>query len=283
MLKKVRLNLISGRKNKKESMKKLLALCLTASFIVFPCIQSSASVSSDVTEESQIDLEERVFEEIQTGEITNDVDAIKVALNQYRERKIQAARRSELGQETNVDDSLSITQVLDSKIDERGNITEDILSTNLIVLDENDNIMTASYLEGFDTSKYGELSSFSIYATMTVNVTKEIGTINKVRFGCFDTTLRYGTAQKATSLIQTAWHHEGVGFTYNDVYKTISEPQANVKYRYTPLNLEFVSCGRYLHGRECESQIYVGSNSLNIRYSYTFDSQNDGKGMWNIY
>lgn len=44
-------------------------------------------VSLDLKEESQTDLQERVFEEIRTGNITNDADIIKVALEQYQERK----------------------------------------------------------------------------------------------------------------------------------------------------------------------------------------------------
>lgn len=78
--KKIRLieNLVLIKK--KTFMKKLFALFLTASFLVSPYIKLNAAVSPDVKEESFIELEERVFEEIQTGRITNDADVIKVAL-----------------------------------------------------------------------------------------------------------------------------------------------------------------------------------------------------------
>lgn len=281
MLKKENLHLNLGSENKKPHMKKLFALCVMMGFIVIPCIKSDASVLSDVKKDAGRELEERVFEEIQTGQITSEEDVIKVALQQYQERKKRAARMS--GQQEDIDDSLSITQVLDHTEDENGDISENVMSTNLIVLDKDNNVMNARVMDTFDTDKYAEFGSYSIYATMTVYVSRDIGPeFNKVRFNCFDTTLYYGTAQKATSLVQFAWHSEGPGFTYDDIMKRIVEPQANVKYRYTPLNLNFISYGSLEQGRVCESVINVGSHLLGLRYSFTNSRQNDGYGTWEI-
>lgn len=281
MLKKEILHPSSSKENKQPHMKKLFALCVMVGFIVIPCIKSDASVSSDVKKEYEKELEERVFEELQTGQITSEEDVIRVALQQYQERKKRSTRIS--GQEADIDESLSITQVLDHKEDENGDISENIMSTNLMVLDEDNNIMNARVMDAFNTDKYAEFGSYSIYATMTVSVSRDIGPeYNKVRFNCFDTTLYYGTAQKATSLVQFAWHSDDPYFTYDDIMKRIVEPQANVKYRYTPLNLNFISYGSLGQGRVCESVINVGSHLLGLRYSFTNSGQNDGYGTWEI-
>ena len=80
-------------------MKQLFSFCITASLSVIPYVKTKAAVPLEIKEESQTEIQERVFEEIRTGEITNDADAIKVALKQYQERKNQAAKISEPGQE----------------------------------------------------------------------------------------------------------------------------------------------------------------------------------------
>ncbi len=86
----------------RKLVRKFLALSLTAVFLFIPSMKSKAMVSLDLKEESQTDLQERVFEEIRTGNITNDADIIKVALEQYQERKEKAARISERYLENNV-------------------------------------------------------------------------------------------------------------------------------------------------------------------------------------
>ncbi|MCI8892485.1 MAG: hypothetical protein HFH34_14355 [Eubacterium sp.] len=264
-------------------MKQLFALCITASLSVIPCVKAKAAVPLEIKEESQTEIQERVFEEIRTGEITNDADAIKVALKQYQERKNQAAKISEPGQEEVVDDTLSITQVTGRQMDENGNIKENMLSTNLIVLDENDNIMKASEIYSFDTNQYGELSAYSIYATMTVSVTMNISSsYDKMRFDYVDTTLYYGTAMKATKLEQSSTYAPDTFFVYSDGIKQTTNPQANVKYRYIPSNQEFITFMRRHTGRTCESHIYVGSHSLGLGYSFTCETQNDGRGTWEV-
>ncbi len=198
-------------------------------------------------------------------------------------RKEKAARISDPGQEIAVDDNLSITQMLSREVDEKGDITENIMSTNLIVLYENNEITKASELINFETNQYGELSSFSIYATMTVSVLNDIGSsFNRVRFNYFDTTLYYGTAMKATKLEQSSTYAKESWFVNKDITKQTINPQANIKYRYTPSNLEFISYGALYLGRTCESHIFVGSNDLGLGYSYTFDTQNNGKGTWDV-
>ncbi len=35
-------------------------------------------------------------------------------------------------------------------------------------------------------------------------------------------------------------------------------------------------------GRTCESHIFVGSHNLGIGYSFTSETQNDGRGTWEV-
>ena len=280
MKKKIRLTKRLGI-TKKHFIKKLFALFLTTSFLGSPCTKLNAAVSPVIKEESFIELEERVFEEIQTGKITNDADVIKIALKQYHERKNQAATISEPGQKIDIDDSLSITQVLSHEIDESGNITENIISTTLIVLDDNDNVVNAREIYSFDTDKYGELGQYSIYATMSVNYSTDCNpNYDSVRFNYFDTTLYYGTAAKATKLVQTSSFKRDFLFEYDDITKNIIDPQANVRYHYVPSNREFIKYTTQTAGRICKSLIYVGSLCMGFRFLYTCERVNDGKGTW---
>lgn len=140
---------------------------------------------------------ERIFEEVLSGEITNDEDVIRVALEQYQERM---NRRARMGTPELVeDDSLSITQVLDSRIAENGHVIENIITTNLLVLDESNNLLRASSI---NTESAG-MSEYSIYAAMNVSVMADTSAYT-VMFRWFDTKLTYGTAMTAGSLTQTS-------------------------------------------------------------------------------
>ncbi len=204
-------------------------------------------------------------------------------MKQYQERKNQATKISEPGQNTDIDDSLSITQVLSHEIDESGNITENIMSTNLIVLDDNDNVVNAREINSFNTDKYGEFSLYSIYATMSVNYSTDCNpNYDSVRFNYFDTTLYYGTAAKATKLVQTSSYKKELLFEYDDITKNITDPQANVRYHYVPSNREFIIYTTQTAGRICKSLIYVGSQCMGLRFLYTCERVNDGKGTWEL-
>ena len=86
--------------------------------------------------ETEAEIRERVFEEIRSGNITNDEDIIKVALDQYEERLARSRTRASDSKQEEVDDSFSITQVMGRHVDEQGNLVEDVMSTGLIVLDD---------------------------------------------------------------------------------------------------------------------------------------------------
>lgn len=218
---------------------------------------------------------ERVFEEVLSGNITNDAEVIKVALEQYEERK---SRRSELSasqQEQKAEESLTITQILDRQIDEKGNIFENLITTDLLVLDENQNLVRASSIQNGSAG----LNQYSIYATMNVSVTADTSAGN-VRFNYFDTKLIYGTALTAGSLIQSASYAMKPFFQNEEKTKTIEMPQANVAYRYTPANRDMITYMLSFTGRTCKSVIHAGSKSFTLGYSFTFETCNDNKGTW---
>lgn len=221
----------------------------------------SASELPETDMESDSKLYERVCGELLSGDITNDADVIKVALAQYEERKYSRSKLSESEQKEKVDDSLTITQILDSQIDENGNVIENILTTNLLVLDENQNLVRASAIQ----SGSAGLNEYSIYATMNVNVTADTSAFT-VRFNWFETRLTYGTAMKAGSLIQTSKYAPEPFWEYDDITKQIASPQANVSYRYTPSNKSMIYVGNLGCGRSCRSIVNAGSRSFILAF-----------------
>lgn len=252
-------------------MKMLVLFSMVTSLIFIP---ASVAGATDLLEtESEGEMRERVFEEVLSGEITNDEDVIKVALEQYQERMNQRLRMG--SPELVEDDSLSITQVLDTYADENGNVLEDVVTTGLIVVDENNNLLTGSMI----TTGSGQLSEYSIYATMNVNVTYD-SSAGKVKFNWFDTKLTYGTAMTAGRLIQASTYQSEPYLGYDDITKQISYPQGNVAYRYVPTNMSMINYMNFDSGRTCRSEIYGGSRSFIISYSFKFETCNQNKGTW---
>lgn len=253
--------------------KKALLLYLVLSLIFVPAGRANAASFSEADIESGTKLNERVYAEVLTGDITNDADVIRVALAQYEER-INSGKgllASEKDQTVD-DDSLSITQILDKNIDNNGHILEDIVTTNLLVLDNNNNLVTATSIENGS----GQLSEYSIYASMSVSVTNDTSA-HKVRFNWFDTTLIYGTSLKAGSLIQDSKYTPEPFFEYADITKQINNPQGNVAYHYSPANTDMVTYITLACGRSCRSVINAGTKSFILAYSLT---ENNPTGLW---
>ena len=154
------------------------------------------------------------------------------------------------------DDYLSITQV----VDENGS-EQDIISTGLLIVDEHQQRVAITDI----VSNTGQLSQYSIYATMKVSVTNDRQAL-KVRINWFETTLNYGTSMKASSLMQTSKYSPEVGFQYDDITKTISNPAGGTPYHYTPNNTQMITYSTLECGRSCRSYIKAGTSSLNIAY-----------------
>lgn len=264
---------------KRKCLKKVFILCLAASFTFAPVNNTNAAILPEKNAETAEKLQERVFEEIRTGKITNDEDVIKVAYEQYLERQSKTSGRSTADKDQPVDDSLTITQVLDRKIDENGHIIENALTTNLLVTGENDNIVTASSITNFNSDGSVRFSLYDLNATMNVSVTTDISE-HAVRFNWFDTTIYYGLSMKASKLVQASTYSPEPFFVYDDITRQVIEPQGNTSYRYTPSNKEMIKYVRMGTGRTCASWIYVGSRYVALGYNFTCERLNDGNGTW---
>ena len=164
-----------------------------------------------------------MYEEVLNNHITNESDVIKVAIEQYQEKQMKTRAI-----DAKPDDYLSITQV----VDENGS-EQDIISTGLLIVDEHQQRVAITDI----VSNTGQLSQYSIYATMKVSVTNDRQAL-KVRINWFETTLNYGTSMKASSLMQTSKYSPEVGFQYDDITKTISNPAGGTPYHYTPNNTQ---------------------------------------------
>lgn len=218
---------------------KALALVMTSVF------------ATTVKAETNAELKNRVYEEVLNNHITNESDVIKVAIEQYQEKQMKTRAI-----DAKPDDYLSITQV----VDENGS-EQDIISTGLLIVDEHQQRVAITDI----VSNTGQLSQYSIYATMKVSVTNDRQAL-KVRINWFETTLNYGTSMKASSLMQTSKYSPEVGFQYDDITKTISNPAGGTPYHYTPNNTQMITYSTLECGRSCRSYIKAGTSSLNIAY-----------------
>lgn len=254
--------------------KKVIALSLFLSLVFISGSVANAASVSKIEMDSGEELRERVYEEVLNGDITNDADVIKVALEQYEDRMNQRAGLSTPEQKQAVNNSLSITQVLDRYTDDNGNVIEDIVTTGLVVLDENNNLVRADRV----TTGSAGLNEYSIYATMNVSVTINANS-DKVRFNWFNTRLTYGTAITAGSLIQDSKYTPEPFWEYSDIVKQISYPQANVNYTYYPSNTDMVQFINNGCGRSCKSTINAGSRYFIMSYTVAHNT-NIPAGDW---
>lgn len=116
----------------------------------------------------------RVKAEVLSGNITNEADVIEVALMQLNE-KIAYCRAN--GIAFNPDESLSITQVLESDADTAGGESEqDVAVTGLLMVDENGEQITATdYLDDSGDNTIGILGG-NIIATTTMTIRMQVTT-----------------------------------------------------------------------------------------------------------
>ena len=209
-------------------MQERLKNALTAIGFCMLALVMTSVFATTVKAETNAELKNRVYEEVLNNHITNESDVIKVAIEQYQEKQMKTRAI-----DAKPDDYLSITQV----VDENGS-EQDIISTGLLIVDEHQ---------------------------QRVSVTNDRQAL-KVRINWFETTLNYGTSMKASSLMQTSKYSPEVGFQYDDITKTISNPAGGTPYHYTPNNTQMITYSTLECGRSCRSYIKAGTSSLNIAY-----------------
>lgn len=248
--------------------KKSLVLSCVAVMCLFFSTQVYASETEKENDKVDKDVKERVYKELLNNQITNEEDTIKVALEQYEERRKAAA----YNQGEVEDESFFITQVVDEYVDENGDTIENVRTTNLLVLDKNDNVVTPASAHSGSVG----ISQYQIYAYMNVDITVNRSNFT-VRLNWFTTNLIYGTAMKASTLTQDSkWASEPF-FEYADITKTTNSPSANVSYKYIPNNKNMINYGNLGTGRSCRSIIKAGSRTAILAFGFSNNAQN---GEW---
>ena len=237
-------------------MKKIISL-FAVFVMLFSCVISANAATTATSEQITVDasVEQEVLDGLLAGQITNEADVLRVALEQYQERKKEARSSSS--------NSFYIEQLLDTHVDDAGNIVQDIFTTNLLVLDENNRIVTP---RDAASNSIG-LSTYQIYAYMNVNYTVNVSAL-KVRINNFTTTLTYGTAMRASALIQSSKYADTPFNEIQDVARTYSNPNANVSYLYTPSNTNMINYGNLTCGVAGVSTIKAGTQTASLGFEY---------------
>lgn len=244
--------------------KTLYGLCLVFMCLSFTCQINAAEIEGN---KSGVDVKEKVYKEIRNGKIISEEDAIRVAMEQYEERKRKALYKN--GE--SVDNSFSITQIVDEYVLD-GSVMQNIRTTNLLVMDKDNNIILPASVH----SGSGSLSDYQIYAYMNVDITVDTSNA-KVGLNWFTTTLNYGTAMKAASLRQDSKYAQEPFFEYDDVVKTTNTPSANKAYKYIPnykAMVNFINIGT---GRSCRSIVKAGSRTMILAFGFTNSSAPNGE------
>lgn len=251
-------------------MKKLFSafLVLTMLFACASQVYAAETGLAPSTVSVSPAVEARVYNELAEGRITNEEDTLKVALMQYQERQVTTRSRSQ----SEADNSFTITQTLSKGTDANGNEVKQIRTTNLLVLDKSNNLVTPMSVNGNSIG----LSSYQIYAYMSVDYTENASDMG-VRINSFYTTLTYGTAMRASQLIQSSkYAPEPFWGDVQDKTQTINSPSANVAYNYVPNNKSFISLHLIGCGTSCSSTIKAGTQTATLAFYFSASAPRGG-------
>ena len=111
---------------------------------------------------------------------------------------------------------------------------------------------------------------------MSVNYTEQPSNL-EVRINSFDTTLTYGTAMKASALIQSSkYAPKSFEGDILDKSQTINNPRANAAYLYVPnfdslITIQNIGCGT-----SCESTIKAGTQTATLNFYFSASAPRGG-------
>lgn len=245
--------------------KRVEALCLTVCLMFSSNVVGAANIEEidqGITEETR----SRVYEEVLNEDISSDEDVIRVALEQYEEKKATLAKTNRVVE----DDYLSITQVVGQNVKANGTIEDDLISTGLLIVDKEGQRVPIDEM----AQNSENLSKYNITASMNVSMTVDRQEY-KVRLNWFNTTLQYNTSMKASSLKQDSKYVPEPFFEYDDIQKVTNNPVGNRAYHYIPEYKSMVTFSTLACGRSGRSVINAGSSSLIMAYGIT-DSHPEG-------
>ena len=259
---------------------RILTLLISVLFlfsISIPAFASDVVIETEVieTEEERI---ERVYEEVLTGNITNHLDVIAVALTQYQP---PASACSVNSNDNDSNDCLKITQELGSVTNLDGSTDISYAATSLLIVDEEGNQVSAasaSEYVGYVTNN-GSVSEYSVYATHTMYVNVHIDNPDNmldpgitIRLNRITTTLTYGTAVGAGKLIQTYEVYLGAyDFQNKDLSTTHTHPSAGT-YTYSPDSTWYTVPNTIYSYMKSRAIVYVGTKVLEIPCIEPLDS-----------
>lgn len=160
----ISVSVLQRKERRRTTKRRIIASALVSiiafSFIVFPVSAEEAQLTAATIS--------RVKSEVLSGNLTNQQDVLRVAWNEYQTRKARASTFQETAM-SNVPDSFTITQVVDTVIDSETMSTKSLIaSTALIVVDENLNQVTPSRVANLVTQDdHISFITYDVYATHT--------------------------------------------------------------------------------------------------------------------
>lgn len=259
---------------KKRVIASVLMFIIAFSFIVFPVSAVGATSSSLYDADLSTDTLERVNAEVLAGNITSDRDVLRVALKEYQTRKTRAANNIQMSGMAPLD-SLTITQVLDTKVDtETQTVKKLVAKTALVVVDENLEQVTPLSNGGLNTEEdYVSFLEYDVYATHTAYFWLEATELSILVF-----TMQRMTTEvyyQSSTTVNTTLQHQcryyiGPGLYYTDTAPIITQPVHGRVYGWQPKYLDPVEIcdGAYATYAiiTCNGQTLTAYCSIGVEY-----------------
>lgn len=270
--------------------KRLICLFLTA-LMVIPFFTPAVRADENI-EKLSGNTVERVYEEILTGNITNEEDVLKVALAQYTSKTQSAvdtydARSVNPTADEEGNTSPVISQVLERTTDENGVTTVLVADTGLLVTDANGD---AVYTDRLYNSATGALSQYSITATHTIYYYYRYGfdgmafTDEQVKGYKMVTVLNYGGVYTATLLEHCYWQLDANGINGEYLVGSYNSPVEATRYTTYPANVISVNwmdaCSDQWAGFGSVAKVYYGTKILEISIDVNSITVSDMDGTW---
>lgn len=237
-----------------------------------PVTQSDA-ITTAVGEENapSAEMVARVNAEVLSGNITNHQDVLAVALAQYLRNPMNATMRAN-GNTHAENDSLTITQVLETHVDPENQSEESLVAvTGLLVVDENCNQVDATTIKTVYMQNSNSNITYQVYATQTLYVYQSVDSTTfpatiKLKAKSMSTRVVYGSSVTVSVTLQQKYtFFEGGQIpTVMNFSETITNPVNNEDYPYTPPNTSWITVGMRDDSFQSRAIIKCNGVSMNI-------------------
>lgn len=140
-----------------------------------------------------------------------------------------------------------------------------------MVVDENGNEIQRDRVTSGSLNSSGKVPNYEIYAVSTTYYSFQhigLGAITAARVNSMSTKLTYGTAIKASKLVQTYYERPELGgFSDAERSKTVNSPAAGTLYQYNP-NTSFRRTGIIGTYIGTTATVYCGSEQVTLRTQF---------------